>query len=138
MTALRAVLDTNVLLDLWVFGDPAVRPLHAAIDAGRLLPLSSGNCDAEFADVLGRGRFALDEAARRGVMARWVACRQPIAVVTGAPMICADADDQKFLDAAFSATADVLLTRDRALLALATRAATAGLRIARPAAFRLP
>ena len=28
----RLVLDTNVLLDLWLFDDPAVRPLREGIE----------------------------------------------------------------------------------------------------------
>ncbi len=32
MSAPRVVVDTNVLLDLWVFDDPAVQPLRAALD----------------------------------------------------------------------------------------------------------
>jgi predicted nucleic acid-binding protein len=49
-------------------------------------------------------------------------------------LACTDPDDQKFLDAAFSAAADLLLTRDKALLKLARRAEAAGLLIRRPAA----
>jgi len=127
-----AVLDTNVLLDLWVFDDPAVRPLRAAIEAGSLRALRSADCDAEFREVLQRGQFCLDEAARAQVLDRWARCSEPIGEVRAAPFVCADPDDQKFLDAAFSAGADWLLTRDKALLALARRAEAAGLRIAKP------
>ena len=126
------VLDTNVLLDLWVFDDPSVRALRATIEAGELRPLRSADCDAEFAEVIGRRQFGLDEATQRAALARWTACSEPIADITPAPLACADPDDQKFLDAAFSAGADLLLTRDKALLKLARRAEAAGLRIRRP------
>lgn len=128
------VLDTNVLLDLWLFDDPSTRPLRAAIEAGRLRPLRSADCDAEFAEVIGRPQFGLDEASRRSMLERWTACSEPIARVASAPLACADPGDQKFLDAAFSAGADVLLTRDKVLLKLARRAEAAGLRIRRPEA----
>ncbi len=128
------VLDTNVLLDLFVFDGPSVRALRAAIDSGSLRPLRSADCDAEFEQVLGRDRFGLDMAARRQVLARWAQCSAPIARVAPTPLTCADPDDQKFLDAAFSAGADWLLTRDQALLGLARRAQVAGVRIAKPAA----
>jgi putative PIN family toxin of toxin-antitoxin system len=130
----RLVLDTNVLLDLWLFDDPSVRPLRAAIEARSLQALRSADCDAEFTEVIGRAQFGLDEASRRAMLARWAACSEPIAEVAPAPLACADPDDQKFLDAAFSAGADWLLTRDKSLLKLARRAEVACLRIGRPAA----
>jgi predicted nucleic acid-binding protein len=128
------VLDTNVLLDLWLFDDPSVRALRAAIEGGRLRPLRSADCEAEFAQVIGREHFGLDEATRRQLHSRWMQCSEPIANVAPAPFACTDPDDQKFLDAAFTAGADWLLTRDKALLKLARRAQVAGLRIASPAA----
>jgi len=126
------VLDTNVLLDLWLFDEPSTRPLRAAIEAGAVRAVRSADCDAEFAGVIARAQFGLDEASCRSVLARWTRCSAPIAAVAPAPLACADPDDQKFLDAAFSAGADALLTRDKALLKLARRAEAAGLRIRRP------
>lgn len=128
-----AVLDTNVLLDLWLFDDPSVRRLRAAIEQGTLRVLRSAECDAEFGQVIGRAQFGLDEPAQARMLSRWTACSEAIAQVRPAPLACADASDQKFLDAAFSAGAELLLTRDKALLGLARRAEAAGLRIASPA-----
>jgi putative PIN family toxin of toxin-antitoxin system len=127
------VLDTNVLLDLWLFDDPTVRVLRSAIESRRIIALRSPVCDHELADVLARRDFGLDEASRAALLQRWLACSEPIVTLRAAPLACADADDQKFLDAAFSAGADALLTRDNALLCLASGAARAGLRILRPA-----
>lgn len=129
-----AVLDTNVLLDLWLFDDPRVRPLREAIAAGRLRALRSRDCDAEFEAVLRREQFGLDAAACNALLDRWAGCSTQIEAVRPARLLCADTDDQKFLDAAFSARADLLFTRDKALLALACRAAFAGLRICVPTA----
>ena len=126
------VLDTNVLLDLWLFDEPSTRPLRAAIEAGAVRAVRSADCDAEFAEVIGREQFGLDEAARRAMLFRWRQCSEPIAAIAPAPLACADPDDQKFLDAAFSAGADLLLSRDKALLRLARRAEASGLRIRRP------
>lgn len=128
----RLVLDTNVLLDLWLFDDPSVQPLRRRLEAGSLRALRSDACDAEFTEVIGRAQFGLAEAARRTLLGRWRQCSEPIAAVVPAPLACTDPDDQKFLDAAFSAAADLLLTRDKALLKLARRAEAAGLRIRRP------
>ena len=130
----RAVLDTNVLLDLWLFDEASVRPLRTAIEAGDLRALRSRDCDAEFEEVIGRRQFGLDAATRMRILARWAGCSEPIAAVSPAPLACTDPDDQKFLDAACSAGADWLLTRDKALLRLARRAAAVGLRIRSPVA----
>jgi predicted nucleic acid-binding protein len=108
--------------------------LRHALASGRVQALRSAVLDAEFADVLCRSQFGLDETTRERAMARWTACSEPIGGVVPAPLQCADPDDQKFLDAAFSARADVLLTRDKLLLQLAPRAAAAGLSICKPAA----
>jgi predicted nucleic acid-binding protein len=134
MRTAGAVLDTNVLLDLWLFDDPRVHGLREAICSRRLRALRSADCDAEFADVLGRTGFGLDDSGRSRILARWSASSDAIESVRPAPLVCADADDQKFLDAAFSAGARWLLTRDKALLALARRAETTGLRIVSPVA----
>jgi predicted nucleic acid-binding protein len=129
-----AVIDTNVLLDLWLFDDPRVHDLRRAIESNRLRALRSADCDAEFADVLGRAEFGLVAEGRDRILARWSGCGDAIGTVRPAPLVCADAGDQKFLDAAFSAGARWLLTRDKALLALARRAEASGLRIASPVA----
>ena len=131
--ARRAVLDTNVLLDLWLFDDPSVRALRAAIEAGAVQALRSPDCDAEFADVLGRAQFGLDPPTRARLLAAWSACSEEIAPAAPAPLACSDPDDQKFLDAAFATGAELLITRDKALLQLARRAEAAGVRIRRPA-----
>ena len=134
MDAPRLVFDTNVLLDLWLFDDPTAQPLRLALEGGLVQALRSASCDAEFAEVVARDRFGLDASGRERLLARWMACSEPIDGVLPAPLVCADPDDQKFLDAAFSARATALLTRDKALLQLASRAAVAGLAICTPAA----
>ena len=133
-SARSVVLDTNVLLDLWLFDDPSVRSLREGIEAGTLRPLRTTETDAEFVEVLQRARFGLGESARATVLERWAACSEPSANVAPAPLVCSDPDDQKFLDVAFSGGADLLLTRDKALLQLARRAEAAGLLIRSPAA----
>ncbi len=130
---LRAVLDTNVLLDLWLFDDARVRPLREAIETRGLQVVRSDACDAEFALVLAREQFGLDGPTREALLARFRRFGATVLPQVPAPLASADPDDQKFLDAAFAARADLLLTRDKALLRLARRAAALGLRIAEPA-----
>jgi putative PIN family toxin of toxin-antitoxin system len=131
--ALRAVIDTNVLLDCWAFDDPAVRPLWQAVEAGQIACLRSVETEAELADVLQRPVFAPRLQARganvAALLARWQALAQPVARVFAAPWGCRDPHDQKFLDLAASARADLLVSKDKALLKLARRARRAGLAI---------
>ena len=54
MPSAEVVVDTNVLLALWLFRDPVVEPLHAAFASGQLRPVRSAATDAEFAEVLAR------------------------------------------------------------------------------------
>jgi len=134
------VIDTNVWLDLFVFDDPAARPLRRALDARAAVALRSDATDAELPRVLARPHFAArcSSAQAAALLAAWQALALPATAAQPAPWACRDPDDQKFLDLACSAGASALLTKDRALLALARKARLAGLQILAPAAYRLP
>nr|QKW93692.1 twitching motility protein PilT [Vitiosangium cumulatum] len=67
----RLVLDTNVVLDLLVFDDPAVRPLVQGLTAGELTAWVDGDTLGELEYVLAYPTFKLDEAARRAASARY-------------------------------------------------------------------
>jgi len=140
MTGATAVIDTNVLLDLWVFEDRDARPLRAAIESRRLTPWRSEAVVAEFKDVLARPSFGLDVGRQDEILELWRRLSQPVADIKPAPWVCSDRHDQMFLDLAYSARADCLVTKDKALLQLARRARAAGLTIAGPgqALERLP
>lgn len=130
----RVVLDTNVLLDLWVFDDPAARPLRAALDRGDCTALRSRDTDAELAAVLARAEFALSAQQQRALLDRWSRQAQLIERVFPAPWPCRDPADQPFVDLAVSGHADLVVSKDKALLALARKARSAGLLIASPSA----
>jgi putative PIN family toxin of toxin-antitoxin system len=130
----RVVLDTNVLLDFWVFDDAAARPLRAALEVGRVNALRSGDTVDEFTQVLLRERFELAAEARFAILRDWDRRATAVERVFAAPFACTDRADQKFLDLAFTARADWLVTKDKALLKLARRARREGLAILPPAA----
>lgn len=136
---MRLVLDTNVWLDWLVFDDPSIRPFAGAVAQAAAIVLIDAACEEELARALGYrfARFTLPAEAQALALAR---CRA-IAQRTGddAPLarlpVCRDPDDQKFLVLAARARADLLLTRDKALLELGRpRAAPLPFRIATPAA----
>lgn len=137
----RLVLDTHVWLDWLAFDDPCVAALKAALAADRAEIYMDAPCEAELERVLGYpiGRVVAPKAvqAERLAEARRIA-RRPGRALGAAERAslprCGDPDDQKFLELALAARADALLTKDRALLALARRAP---FRIVSPSDFRL-
>lgn len=135
------VLDSQVVFDWLVFRRPSVQPLVDALTRGQVQWLASAALRDEMAHVLGRGvlaRYAPDEAALWAAWARWAQLRSPAAPTgTACRLRCRDPDDQKFVDLALTEGAQWLLSRDRAVLALARRARPLGLRIGTPEAWAL-
>lgn len=133
---LRLVLDTNVVLDLLHFDDPAVAPIRRALQAGKAVCLGNAACRDELAHVLSYPQFKIPEHEARRILDDYDALAQPCADGSaGAPPLpqCRDPDDQKFLELAQAARADFLVTKDKALLALAKKAGRLGFRIVTPA-----
>ena len=129
----RIVLDTNVCLDLWVFADPRVRALHAALKAGAVQAVTDTACRDEWHRVLRYPQLRLGDAARRAhadafdaLVIRLPDDADPDQTAARLPR-CADPDDQKFLQLALSSGARWLLSRDNDLLALDRRMQRDGL-----------
>jgi len=128
-STIRIVLDTNVCLDLFVFHDPRWDGLLAAIESGAVEAVTRADCRDEYHLVLHYKHLPLDDANRPQAAARFDAL---IKVVAPPPRpvrlpICSDKDDQKFLEVARDAGAQILITKDKALLKLARKTAQAGL-----------
>jgi uncharacterized protein len=129
----RYVLDTNVCLDVFVFGDPQCLPLLEAIHAGEIELVTREDCHAEWQSVLTYPQLALSEEKRVQAMQAfdaWVGFVDPpetIPASIAALPRCRDRDDQKFLELAQQAGAVALLTRDDELLRLAHRTQREGL-----------
>jgi putative PIN family toxin of toxin-antitoxin system len=116
---MRLVLDTNVWLDLLVFNDPGVSAIRKAVDEGRAQIYIDAACEAELERVLaydfGKHRIPPEAIARCRAL-----CRRIGAVLSEDDRArlprCADPDDQKFIEAAVAAGADILVTKDLSLL----------------------
>jgi putative PIN family toxin of toxin-antitoxin system len=122
---LPVVLDTNVVLDLWVFNDPLMRPLAEALDEGALTAWANAETLLELERVLTLPIFKLDANAQRTVQARYrglvhMASESSLAPLPELPR-CRDRDDQKFLVLAAHAGAAWLVSKDKRLLSLADR-----------------
>lgn len=124
----RLVLDTHVWLDWLAFDDPSVALLKSAVAQERAEVYMDAACEAELERVLGYP--VAKRVPEKGVQAARLAearrtARRPERELAQAERAslprCSDLDDQKFLELALAARADLLLTKDRALLALARR-----------------
>lgn len=141
----RAVLDTNVCLDLFVFHDPRANALLVAMQAGELIAVTNAECREEWRRVLHYPQLQLDDADRTAAADAFDALIHCLpddaqAVCSERPLPrCKDPDDQKFLQLAPSAGARWLFSRDRHVLALGRRTRREGLfEIVTPDRWSLP
>lgn len=123
----RIVLDTNVCLDLLVFRDPACMPLHDALQRGAVHAMTRPDCRDEWLRVLHYPGLPVDDASRPALVAAFDALNHlapaPLTDAVAPPLPrCADPDDQKFLELALETGARWLLSKDKELLKLASRA----------------
>jgi putative PIN family toxin of toxin-antitoxin system len=126
----RLVLDTNVVLDLVVFRDPGVQAIAQAMRCGAVAAVTSYACKEELRRVLAYPQLKLDAPAQSAALDRYLA-RATLYDVTALPVpaelpLCTDTDDQKFLELAWHANARWLVTKDKAVLALAGAVASCG------------
>ncbi|MEB0134853.1 putative toxin-antitoxin system toxin component, PIN family [Actimicrobium sp. CCC2.4] len=128
----RIVIDTNVCLDLFVFRDPRWDSLVTALRDGTVEAVTRADCRMEWLIVLGYAQLKLDDTERQRSMAEFdaaIRCLPDIATDTATVRlpVCKDRDDQKFLELARDAKASVLITKDKALLKLASKTRRSGL-----------
>ena len=130
---LRFVLDTNVVLDLLHFADPAALPILAALADGR----AECWCDEAMLDELRRvvGYPELKISDGAALVARYQQLVRLAPATPVAPPLprCRDTDDQKFLELSSRLPAAWLISKDKALLTLA-RTRGLGFRILTPVA----
>jgi predicted nucleic acid-binding protein len=134
-----AVIDTNVILDWFVFRDPTCAALAEAIESGQLRWMASRWMRGELEHVVGRGlggRWPVDWPTLAARWDRWVVeAPQPDAMPHANRLRCTDPLDQPFIDLAVTVGARWLVSRDRAVLKLARRAHPLGLHILSPSAW---
>ncbi len=119
------VLDTNILLDIFVFNDERAINLKQAIMDGSIPAVASQKTLLEFADVISRPLFKLDEVTQAAILNQWqsLAQQHDDSNLAAAPWKCQDPDDQIFLDLAYQLKPAIIISKDNALLHLASRAA---------------
>jgi putative PIN family toxin of toxin-antitoxin system len=126
------VLDTNIVLDLFIFSDPRCASLREALQAQQLHWVATQVMRDELERVLDythlQPRMAYYQVAKAQVLAQFDAAVHIVGTAAKAPYICKDADDQKFIDVAV-AHRSVLVSKDKAVLCMRKRLATLGVAV---------
>ena len=130
------VIDTNIVLDLWLFEDPATAPLRAALQSGLISHLATASMRDELERVLTyphiMKRMAKSNIQAQHILDRFDQHRLAAEPAAKAPCTCKDPDDQKFIDLAVAHEVP-LLSKDAAILCMKKRLFQAGV-ILNPAA----
>lgn len=141
VSPLLLVLDTNIVLDLFVFSDTAVQPLEAALALGKLNWLATPAMRDELERVLGYAQIAsrlmLGGLQATDVLAGFDRQARIVEAPPKAPVTCSDPDDQKFIDLAVRHQC-LLLSKDAAVLALKKRLAPLQVSVVAALPRRLP
>lgn len=123
------VIDTNIVLDLWLFEDPATIPLRAALQSGAISHLATGSMRDELERVLAYPhlvkRMAKSNIQAQDILNRFDEHLLAVEPAAKALFTCKDPDDQKFIDLAV-AHAVPLLSKDKAILCMKKRLLQSG------------
>lgn len=131
----RIVLDTNAVLDWFLFADLRARAIVDAVQGGHVHWVVSPSMRDEFVHVLMRGLARARHCDAAPLVAAWDRHARMLPEPPSQPIRCSDPDDQRFIDLAIAAQARWLVSRDKALLRLSRRAAALGLTIVTPQAW---
>ena len=131
---LRLVLDTNVVLDLYHWANTDAVPIMAALEAGQIECYADERTMDELQRVLTYPQLKMTPEMMIERYQRYSSLVQLTPAGEAPPLPrCKDRDDQKFLELAARCAADILVSKDKALLKLRGRT-TLGFQIMKPEA----
>jgi putative PIN family toxin of toxin-antitoxin system len=115
-----AVFDTNVVLYALVFSGTLSSTIRELWMSGRVTPVASDETVSELVGVLRYPKLRLSAEEQLELLSEYVPFlrRFEHSHIVRAPLACVDPADQPFLDLAFSASADALVTGDPHLVEL--------------------
>ena len=129
----RIVIDTNAVLDLFVFDDPAARALLPLLRDGAAQWIATAAMRDELQRVLTyphiARRWESTAISAESVLAEFDTLTLIKPAAARAAFVCKDPDDQQFIDLALAWQA-LLLSKDRAVLSMARRMARLGVVVA--------
>ena len=120
-SAVRVVLDTNVVLSALVFRAGAAGQVRQAWQRGLVLPLASTATVQELVRVLAYAKFRLSKAEQDELLADYLPYAETVRIPQPPPTVpdCRDVLDLPFMHLAMEGKAQVLVSGDRDLLAIA-------------------
>jgi putative PIN family toxin of toxin-antitoxin system len=125
------VLDTNIVLDIFVFNDAAAITIKSALESGEVHWLATQPMRDELARVLAYPqivpRLNFYQLSAEDVLAAFDHHAQLKEVPPKASVTCSDPDDQKFIDLAIAHQA-LLLSKDQHVLSMRKRLSAQGIR----------
>jgi len=141
MTPVCVVLDTNIVLDLWLYKDPATSALLAALENKSVQWLATQVMRDELERVLAYThivkRLAFSQLTAEDILAQFDSHVQLMPVAAKAMFVCKDGDDQKFIDLAAQHQAQ-LISKDKAVLTMRNRMARLGVAVGKVFPAALP
>ena len=137
----RVVLDTNIVLDLWLYQDPATPALLDALETKTVQWLATQVMRDELERVLAYThivkRLAFSQLTAQNILAQFDAHAQLMPVSAKALYVCKDGDDQKFIDLAAEHQTQ-LISKDKAVLTMRNRMARLGVAVGKVFPAALP
>ena len=128
------VLDTNIVLDLWLYQDPATPALQQALSQKRVRWLATQVMRDELERVLAYThivkRLAFSQLTAEDILTQFDTHAQLMPVASKAMFVCKDGDDQKFIDLAAQHKTQ-LISKDKAVLTMRNRMARLGVAVAK-------
>ena len=115
----RVVFDTNAVLSALLFTHGRLSWLVGHWESGNCVPLVSRATAAELTRILAYAKFQLSADEQLEALGGYLPFCEVVEIAAPCPVLCRDPKDQPFLDLAQSGRADLLVTGDRDLLALA-------------------
>ena len=126
----QIVLDTNIILDTFLFNDPAAAPLRHALANNELDWLTTQPMRDELVRVLAYPKIlqklAFYKLSTQDVLAKFDNYARLVEIAPKASVTCSDPDDQKFIDLAVLHRA-LLLSKDKAVISMRKRLLALGI-----------
>jgi putative PIN family toxin of toxin-antitoxin system len=137
----RVVLDTNIVLDLWLYQDAATSELLQGLETNTVQWLATQVMRDELERVLAYAhiaqRLTSGQLTAQNILTQFDAHARLMPIAPKALFVCKDGDDQKFIDLAAEHTTQ-LISKDKAVLTMRNRMARLGVAVGKRFPAALP
>jgi len=135
LTQNRFVFDTNIILDFFVFDDPGCRHFLQSLREGRIQSFCTPSTLEELRIVLNRSIFSLTPEEQSQILTSWKELSITLEDIPQEQLKCRDTDDNKFLDLVYQIRPSILISKDKLVLKVRSKARKLGVVIQRPDQF---